>query len=181
MKNILITGDIKTGKSTLAKAIACQMGIPASGFLTLPYFEKGKREGFFLSKWGESPLYEPENQYHKIFCLYDEKRDFAVKTQVFESFGVQLAREALQSNKQLVVIDELGFMERKATSFQEEILKLLDSRKQVIAVVKPKKTAFLDAVRSKGILFDLDRQYAEDIMMEVNEMLIKRNNLYCVG
>lgn len=179
MDNILITGDIKTGKSTLARAIACQLGMPTSGFLTLPYFEKSKREGFFLSKWGESPIFDPHNPNHRIFCLYDQKRDFTVDTKVFEQFGVQLARQSLQSCSPVVVIDELGFMERDASSFQKEVLKILDSGKQVIAVVKPKKSEFLDEVRRKGILFDLDRQYSEDIMNEIREIQENKKKLIC--
>lgn len=66
--------------------------------------------------------------------------------QVFDSLGCRLLENAEQAD--IIVMDELGFLESDARIFQNRILKILDGDIPVIGVIKPKRSEFLDRVRA---------------------------------
>lgn len=140
--NILLTGPIQVGKSTLIQTVlsrhpAWQIG----GFLTETSWESvdGVCGGVYLRHIHAPTVYSPENRIG--IRAQHGKTAFA---QVFEQVGV-LALQAQSAD--LIVMDELGVMENDAPQFQAAVLRWLHSDVPVFAVVKPKQTPFLDAVR----------------------------------
>jgi nucleoside-triphosphatase len=66
--------------------------------------------------------------------------------QGFEDVGVEAIQEAME--RELIVMDELGFLELGAPRFQEAVLATLRGPKPVLGVIKPERNSFLDAVRA---------------------------------
>ena len=71
-----------------------------------------------------------------------------VNTGIFDTLGVGLIREARQGG--IVVLDELGFIERDAAEFQKAVLSLLDGEIPVIAAVKNghEDVKFLNSIKN---------------------------------
>lgn len=135
-EHLFLTGDIQVGKSTLLRR----------------YFaEKKCRIGGFRSVWGDS-----EHRtlhllpYDSGICL--EENCIAERTsgkliphpEVFDRIGPTL----LDLPCDILVMDELGFLENDAHDFQAAVLAALNRNTPIVGVIKPKHTHFLDAVRS---------------------------------
>ena len=88
-----------------------------------------------------------------------------VYPEVFDVYGTQLIHSA--SKRQLIIMDEIGFMEEKAQRFQKAVLSAFDGNIPVLAAVKAKSisTPFLDAVRSHENvrLIELDETNREEV------------------
>ncbi len=64
---------------------------------------------------------------------------------VFEDIGVKAIRRALAS-EELIVMDELGFLELGAAKFQEAVVATLQSPQPVLGVLKKARNSFLDMI-----------------------------------
>ena len=60
-----------------------------------------------------------------------------VYPEVFDTYGTQLIHSA--SKKELIIMDEIGFIEEKAEQFQKAVLSAFDSNIPVLAAIKAKK------------------------------------------
>ena len=140
--HILIIGEKGAGKTTLISKLALEMPKPLTGFITVS--SNRDLEG-----------------YHSIyiFNINDRKRIMTdnckvgicngrsrtVFTNVFETIGVKYIMEKGSS----VIMDEIGFMEEKATLFHEAILLRLNSSLPVIAAVREgTETPFLSKIKN---------------------------------
>jgi len=71
-----------------------------------------------------------------------------VYPEVFDLYGTELIRSA--SKKELIIMDEIGFLEEKAEQFQKAVLSAFDGNIPVLAAIKAKNitTPFLESIRS---------------------------------
>ena len=71
-------------------------------------------------------------------------------TDVFDTIGTEILDESLRYSE-LIVMDEIGFLEEKAELFKNKITEVLDSNKFVIGVIKDfdKKSKLLDMIRKR--------------------------------
>lgn len=145
IKNIFVTGVIHIGKSTiLNKAIDRLPHLKIGGFRTLPIYEANKKKGFiFKSLEDEQQIFahvdlNAENQ----FDIYQ----FNFK--IFEEIGVSSLKRALAVSD-LILMDEIGMMERQATAFRREIIKCLNSSKIVLGAFQKRATWFLEILKDR--------------------------------
>ena len=147
-RRILICGERGVGKSTLIRCLLAQTPLRVGGFVT-----KREREvdgnGFYPVYIHGAAQSEDERKYESANLVGRcDSRSSERFTQGFETLGAAYLREG-----EVLVMDELGFLESEAENFQAAVLEALAGEKPVIAAVKEKKTPFLDAVRaSKGAL-----------------------------
>jgi nucleoside-triphosphatase THEP1 len=108
---VIITGDIHQGKTTFAQKIVADLleqNIRIAGFLSIGINENGIRTGFNLVDIGSSR--------HIELCS-DKKNEKRLKfgRYYFNSDAISLGNEILNENnlsdKQLIVIDEVGHLE----------------------------------------------------------------------
>ena len=64
----------------------------------------------------------------------------------FLELGIPCLERSLEIGD-LVVMDELGTFEDRIPEFQNAVLRLLDSKKNLLVVTQDKRTAFLESVR----------------------------------
>ncbi len=141
VRHILICGDVGAGKSTLIEKLLRENIRPLSGFVTKRMADGANREGkvYIFPAAGERH-FSQENLVGVIGALGAEPYP-----QVFDTFGVSLLNAAPGA---LVLMDELGFLESRASAFCEKVLKTLDGNEPVLAAVKSKDTPFLKAVKA---------------------------------
>ena len=166
--NILITGEIKSGKSTLIDMLLQRIGLKPLGFRTLPYFEEGKRVGFYMIAADEEPFQDKNVQEsHLIGRIVGYKKiDSCVQT--FNDYGVKLMQKAVSSDR-IILMDELGIIENDAIEFQEMVMKCLDSESIVIASIRDDHSPFLDQVRAhkRAHLYTVDASNKDHLIEEI--------------
>lgn len=160
-RHILLTGDIQVGKSTIIQKILHELDISAGGFRTIwgdPFFDG--RSDLFLLGIGEVP--SPERiaaTRHGHGC------GITAFPEIFDTVGTHLIDEA--SSSSLIIMDELGFLEKDAEKFQRAVLSALTSSIPILGVVRNMQNPFLDRVRAHPDV---------DVIVVTEE---NRDELYC--
>lgn len=169
--NIFITGKKGIGKSYLLGEVIEALGIVPSGYKTLPYFHVQERKGFYMH--GLVELDEKEND--KIISIQKDAVSCIPVIETFQTLGVKILKKSMESNN-VILLDELGRLERNSKEFLDEIQVVLDSEKIVIGVLKKEKIDYINDIikREDTLLFDLDikdREYIyEEIIKELKKM-----------
>lgn len=168
-----LTGDIRIGKSTIIQEIVRAFPKKVGGFRSVigNYTSDGSSDIFLLPVDGTEKDCNPKNR--------AVHRDFPANTyesfpEIFNRVGGSLLEEAKQCS--LIIMDELGFMESEAFDFQEKVMEILDGDIPVLGVIKPKKTPFLDRVRSHpGVcIFGVIPDNREDVLLQLKERILDR-------
>ena len=139
---ILITGSPGVGKTTLVKRIVAELEpLQATGFYTAEIRKKGVRQGFEL-------------------CALDGDRQILAHVNVSSPWRVGKYRvdvpgfdrflehlDLLDSDADVIVIDEIGKMEAFSHLFQNIVNRLLSSDKKVLGTIALKGTGFIQQIR----------------------------------
>ena len=126
----MITGKPGVGKTTLVQTIIDQMAsVPMAGFYTAEIRSMGSRLGFEL---------QGLNSGRRILAHVDidspyRVGKYGVDTAGFETFLETL--KLLNSNIDLIVIDEIGKMELFSNHFRRLIRDVLCANKQLLATI----------------------------------------------
>ena len=165
MKHALIVGATQVGKSTLIRRLVRELDCTVSGYET-------KKEDGMADAVNGSPIYiykagqphhpTPEN----LVGTCKEQQPVPVPA-AFDR-AARLLEDA-ENEGVLIVMDEIGTMERCSERFCAEIMARLDGDRPVLAAVKHKDTAFLNAVRShpNGRCFTLTEDNREEVYASV--------------
>lgn len=145
MKNLFLTGEIKTGKSTILNRVLQEFEIDAAGFKTPPYLEENRLQGFYLKSL--LPKVKPVDT--SLIGKKQSDDSWTAVPTTFNTLGVNILEDSLKSEKSVIIMDELGFFETQAVEFQESVFKCLRSAKPVLGVIKPLSSNFLNQVRSE--------------------------------
>lgn len=143
--NIFLTGQIQVGKSTLIyKLLASDEFANADirGFRTL---NRGK-DVYLMDAMADVEDCTEENICGERI-LEGAGNMPTPYLDVFNNLGTSLLGDI--DDADIVVMDELGFLESEAYVFRERIVEILDSEKPVLGVLKKKPTEFLDSVRDR--------------------------------
>ncbi|MDO5563723.1 MAG: nucleoside-triphosphatase [Eubacteriales bacterium] len=83
-----------------------------------------------------------------------KKRSYnSINTNVFDNFAINFFDEDT-NNKNLIILDEIGFLESSSTIFKEKVIKILTNEKNVLGVIRDKNTEFLNTIRElNNIIF----------------------------
>lgn len=137
---LLLTGLPGAGKSTIVRALLEASGRVPLGF----YTAKGAP-----SEDGSVPVFlrpaSGEGEPRRVGTVYPDRAEGYPGE--FDACAALL--EDIPEGS-LVVMDELGFMEDRAGEFKARVLAVMAGNYDIIAVVKPRSTPFLDAVRACG-------------------------------
>jgi len=131
MNNIFLTGPIRVGKSTaLNKALArlAAEGVKLGGFKSYRGIES---RDIFICPFTEECSYDDA---HCIGRWDSEKEKMQPNLPVFEAMAEYLKNDF--ADAQLMVFDELGFLEGRAECFKEEVLRIIASAKPVTGILR---------------------------------------------
>jgi len=149
IQNILITGQKQSGKSTLVKDILNTVSYSYAGFLTLPFQEYDIGKSYVMKDlltFKQQPI-----------SYYDGKQMQGIP-ETFSSFGVRCLKHAIESDAEIIVMDELGRFEKNCFGFLKSVNDVLNEDRYVLAVLKAEPIAYLEKMKLRDdcLLIDLD-------------------------
>ena len=131
--NIFLTGNVQVGKSTiLNRFISSHPDLKIGGFKTLTNFDEnlGIYRGVYIVP---ATQFEVDYSKHSHVGTRTHKRDAYPEN--FDLRGVEILNSP--GDYDLILMDEIGFMETRALKFNRRVLEIPDSDVPVIGVVKP--------------------------------------------
>lgn len=117
-------------------------------------------------------LYDGERG--NIFFKKDDSSGISkLNIDIFNTKGVEILERSF-GRREVFVLKEIGFLESKAKRFTNEVKKLLDSPKIVIALVKSVRCTYIDAVmaREDANLFKVTEENKDAVKQEILKLLI---------
>ena len=144
MKHTLIIGKRQTGKSTLIQKVIGALGCTVSGFETKK--ETDLTDGLLGSPVYIYPAGQPHRQTPDNLLGYCRAHHAEVQKEAFDR-AARLIADA-KDKGELIVMDEIGFLETCSERFCTEVLSRLDGEKPVLAAVKQMDNPFLTSIRN---------------------------------
>lgn len=165
MKNVFVTGKKGIGKSTLLKKILEDIASSLGGFMQ----EKILNEK--ISFFNVISLYDLNDNY--IIGSYDIKKNCVYP--LIENFNI-ISKNVLNKSlyhRELIILDELGFLEEGSELFKETIYKILDSNKPVLGVLKECNTDFINKIQNRKdvCVIKIDELNRDSIKPEIIKLL----------
>lgn len=158
-RHALIIGEPGVGKSTLIARVRAELDKIEDGFETKRWDVASSSEAVpvYIRRLGEA--YVTDDAHRVGYVGSGQRRSFP---ETFDAYAQACATEF--GRAELIILDELGFLESEAKLFRKAILTLLDGEVPVLAAVKAKRTAFLDAVceHPKACCFEIDAENRDE-------------------
>lgn len=171
--NIFLQGAPGAGKSTIIKSLLFELDIRPTGFITLSGkpTENGQSNVYMYEANNPSQVENMENLIGER--LGDGK--YKAHAETFERFGIGILENV---ELPLILMDEIGFMENEAFSYQERILGLLEGEIPILGVIKEKTTPFIEKIikHEKSIIISVNTLNREDAYERALEILKKAIN-----
>lgn len=142
--NLFLTGPIQVGKSTLLGKIVRDLGVRTGGFQTRPVFDKEGVCGYCLETFRAGPGAP------SLLMARRTDRGFEPLPITFDGLGCSLLGKALEGGADLIVMDEIGFFEERATAFHDAVMACLDSSVPVLGVLKKSEACLPRKIRCRA-------------------------------
>ena len=144
-QKLLLTGRPGCGKTTVIKRVVTELARPAGGFYTEEIRERGQRVGFkLITLDGKEAVFA-----HVDFPVAvgpERVGKYGLDLSALEAIGVAAIRDAVRAER-LTVIDEIGPMEIRSSSFRDAVNEALDSGAQILATIVARSLPFTDAIK----------------------------------
>lgn len=164
MKNLFLTGNIRVGKTTILKHILEKVDVSIGGYITDRSYQDNIRKFTALS------LYDNVS----AFNIAKVDRNTFDKEIYLDTFKIHLVSliEKSMKYRDIVVLDELGFMEDSISPFKKQIFSLLDSSTPVFGIIKKYDCDFLNSIRDRNDVIILEitesnRDSIEDYIIDI--------------
>lgn len=175
-KHIFLTGDFQVGKSTLVNRILDQLKMNSySGFRTITIADIPDTKG--------SVYIVPANETNPETC--DQNR-VGIRCgspgpiafpEVFDKYGVSILQNAETSK--LIIMDEIGKMERNSRSFINRVIELLNGNVPILGVLRKEGETFLQqTIRSHEdvLLIEVTDKNREELVLSLCQQLKRMIN-----
>lgn len=170
---ILLTGEPRVGKTTVIQKIIKFLDCEYSGFYTQEIREGNERKGFKLISFDgiEKTLAHVNIKgFHRI-------SKYGVDLKALDLVVSESLETAIQQNKSVFVIDEIGAMEILSKKFCAVISELLNGNFVVIGTIVKRSFPFTDKIKSMPnvTVVEVFRDNQEAVAQEVLEFLKDTN------
>ena len=140
---IFLTGEIQIGKTTIIQKAIELLMVDYGGFKT--YFGPDRdlaNRLLYMNSITEANIYSAE---YGIVRFSDDSKPQVIDNR-FDTFGAELIKNAIE-NKELIIMDECGRLERDSLEFQKGVLKALESDIPILGVIKLDSSGWVDQIR----------------------------------
>ena len=171
IKNIFITSKRGIEISPILKEILDELEATIGGY-KIVITKEGDERIFDLTS-----LYDGEKG-----NIFFRKNDITwiskLNKEIFNIKGVEILKKSF-NDRDIIVMDEIGFLESKAEEFKKEIINILESPKIVLGVLKDRETEFLDSLRKREdikifrVEEDNKKEVKEKVIMELIALGVK--------
>jgi nucleoside-triphosphatase len=164
-RKILLTGRPGTGKTTLIRRVVDNLTLPVGGFYTEEIRERSERVGFKIVTLDD----EEAVLAHVRFTTAHRVGKYGLDLSALE-IGIGALRTAVRARR-LVVIDEIGPMEIKSSTFCDGVKEALDSSAPVLGTITARSFPFTNALKKRrGVtLIEVHRANREQLVFELSE------------
>lgn len=183
-QHALIVGGQGVGKSTLIRRVLEALDVPVCGYITRkePHLKDPQLgDPIYIYEAGQPQIQTSDNLAGHCRdqrpLVYGEAFDrFARKLQVLS--GEDMATDENQGDTEskdinekapLVLMDEIGIMERHSPDFCRAVLDLLEGDRPILAAVKYKDRPYLNQIRGheRCRCFEITEENREELFAEV--------------
>jgi len=161
---LFLSGERGAGKSfVIRQVLRCGHGLQAGGFFTIPIFQPRGFALFDLLSGKQAPI-----------GIFRSNGELAPQPEGFEILGVKALREARKNRVELLVMDELGFLELEAPLFRREVLSALNYFPLVLGAIKSRGNPFLTQIRqTPGVrVWKIDARNREEILGRILKIIV---------
>lgn len=166
MKHLMLCGEIGVGKSTLIQRLLNLTARPIYGYKTKIMTRRD--DGFheiYIFRGGDEEMTCSEKN-HLADC---DSHHHMVNAQLFETLGAPYIREGRADG--VILMDELGFMERDSEGFVSAVLDALEGNIPVIGAVKAghEDVEFLNRIKQHPNvdLYTVTRENRDELYKEL--------------
>lgn len=142
--NIFLTGEIQIGKSTIIHKTIELLNKNHGGFKT--YFGPDRNlpnRLLYMNSIRETNVYSEE---YSIVRFSEDSKPQVIDNR-FNTFGLELIKEAME-NRELIIMDECGKLEKDSLEFQEQVLSALECDIPILGVIKLDASGWVDSIRN---------------------------------
>lgn len=141
MNNLFLTGEKGIGKSTLIKEVLGKINMTIGGYMTERVVVNGIKTFTACSLYDDTIKFDIAN-----INMINGGKDININ--VFKSDLPLILDESLKYCE-VIVLDELGFIEDKIDEFKDMVYRLLESERIVFGVIKDYDCDFLNTIRGR--------------------------------
>ena len=168
--HVFLTGEKQVGKSTLVSAVLASAGLNYYGLRSISVFDENNDRNVYLV-----PADDGNNEPAALAGVCSNRHITERHPEVFDDFGCRLLD--FDEDTELVVIDEIGNMERDAKRYSEKIMSLLDrSDIRILGVLQKKANSVLaETIRKHPNvrMIEVTEENREDLVSVITELLRK--------
>ncbi len=171
LHNIFLTGEKGIGKTTIIYKILDHLNCDVDGY-TVKSIVHGTLKDFYITSIKDHTkkalMATGDITKRKIINIYEDS---------LNNFGAELINNCIKTND-IIVLDEIGFIESNCNNFKNAIINALNSNKLVLGVLKEFNGDFINSIRSRDdvILFRVDEKNRDEtlslILTVLNEGMI---------
>ena len=164
--NFFLTGEKGIGKSTIINAVIDSFTGKIGGFKTVRKYNDDGRISFHFLNVTKNEIPNDDNL---LFYRCENKNEEEI-TNKFNNFSSALDDF---ENFKLIIMDEIGPHEEKASLFKDKIIKVLDSDKVVLGVLQKADSDFLDSIKNRidTKVYTVTQVNREEIRMKIKKEL----------
>lgn len=165
MHNLFLTGKIGIGKSTILENVLERINVSIGGYITERNIQ-GHIKTFTIRS-----LYDGVEK-HTIANINTIDKSKEIFLDSFKT-GIPSILDKSLHDRDLIVLDELGFMENNIALFTDKVYELLDSSKPVIGVLKDFDCEFLNSIRNRNdvIVLEITKENRDIILDNIISIL----------
>ncbi len=144
--NVFLTGQINCGKSTIINNFLEGYNGKAAGYRTIR--AKTHLDDFFgVYLLDINDIKKDMNKKNRAGTCFADK-SLVCHENIFNTLGVKMLEGYSQAD--IVIMDEIGALEKDCTLFLDKISEVLDSEANVMGVIKQKDTLFLNEIKLRA-------------------------------
>ncbi|MBL4935686.1 hypothetical protein JK636_07930 [Clostridium sp. YIM B02515] len=169
MNNILIIGERRSSKSSeLLSEVRALLNCSIGGYWVDITRDSENKD---IRIFDLTSLYEEDR--NNVFFRKDDSTGFSkLNIEMFNTKGVEILTKSFNYSD-VIIMNEIGFLESKATAFTSEVKKILDSKKVVIAALKDVPCLYIDTIKSREdiYIFKVNDNNKDSIRQEIIKLL----------